>query len=177
METINALAAGLLVILAGLGLAVGTVAWLWRSLQAASAGYVARLDAQEDEIEELRQQLHELQKAQIANYALLLEWIAYARRLASMLREATGQDPPPEPPATSRDATADLGRLAATIARRFSLSEINGLGFDLGQSVADALTGETPAARAQSLVRAAQQRGLLLRLVELCRQERPEGGF
>ena len=177
METINALAAGLLVILAGLGLAVGTVAWLWRSLQSAGAGYVARQDAQEAEIEELRRQLHELQKAQIANYALLLEWIAYARRLASMLREATGQEPPPEPPATSRDATADLGRLAATIARRFSLSEINGLGFDLGQSVADALTGETPAARAQSLVRAAQQRGLLLRLVELCRQERPEGGF
>ena len=177
METINALAAGLLVILAGLGLAVGTVAWLWRSLQSAGAGYVARLDAQETEIDELRRQLHELQKAQIANYALLLEWIAYARRLAHMLREATGQEPPPEPPATSRDATADLGRLAATIARRFSLSEINGLGFDLGQSVADALAGETPAARAQSLVRAAQPRGLLLRLVEMCRHERPDGGF
>lgn len=91
-----------------------------------------------------------------------------------MLREATGQEPPPEPPATSRDATANLGRLASTITRRFSLSEINGLGFDLGQSVADALTGETPAARAQSLVRAAQQRGLLLRLVELYKQ--PNGG-
>lgn len=177
MENITALAVGLLVVLAGLGLAVGTVAWLWRSLQASGATYVARLDAQESEIDELRRQLHELQKAQIANYALLLEWIAYARRMAAMLREATGQDPPPEPPATSRDATADLGRLASTIARRFSLSEINGLGFDLGQSVADALTGETPAARAQSLVKAAQQRGLLLRLVELCRQERPNGGF
>ena len=94
-----------------------------------------------------------------------------------MLREATGQEPPPEPPATSRDGAADLGRLRATIARRFSLEEINTLGFDLGQAVADALTGETPAARAESLVRAAQQRGLLLRLVELCRQERPEGGF
>lgn len=177
METITALAAGLLVVLAGLGLAVGTVAWLWRSLQAAGAGYVARLDSQEVEIEELRRQLHELQKAQIANYALLLEWIAHARRLASMLREATGQEPPPEPPATSRDDAADLGRLRATIARRFSLEEINTLGFDLGQAVADALTGETPAARAESLVRAAQQRGLLLRLVELCRRERPEGGF
>ena len=168
---------GLLVVLAGLGLAVGTVAWLWRSLQAAGAGYVARLDAQEAEIEELRRQLHELQKAQISSYALLLEWIAHARRLASMLREATGQEPPPEPPATSRDGAADLGRLASHIAARFSLGEVNGLAFDLGQSIADALTGETVQARAQSLVRAAQQRGLLLRLVELCRQERPAGGF
>ena len=177
METVTALAVGLLVVLAGLGVAVGTVAWLWRSLQAAGAGYVARLDAQEAEIEELRRQLHELQKAQISSYALLLEWIAHARRLASMLREATGQEPPPEPPATSRDGAADLGRLASHIAARFSLSEVNGLAFDLGQSIADALTGETVQARAQSLVRAAQQRGLLLRLVELCRQERPAGGF
>ena len=177
METVTAMAVGLLVVLAGLGLAVGTVAWLWRSLQAAGAGYVARLDAQEAEIEELRRQLHELQKAQISSYALLLEWIAHARRLASMLREATGQEPPPEPPATSRDGAADLGRLASHIAARFSLGEVNGLAFDLGQSIADALTGETVQARAQSLVRAAQQRGLLLRLVELCRQERPAGGF
>ena len=54
-------------------------------------------------------------------------------------------------------------------------SGINGLAFELG--IDGALTGETVNARAQSLVRVAQQRGRLLKLVELCRRERPEGGF
>ena len=175
METVTALAVGLLVVLAGLGLAVGTVAWLWRSLQAAGAGYVARLDVQESEIEDLRRQIHELRESRISDHALIQDWITYARRVAGMFREATGNEPPAEPASSPRNMVADMGRLAATIATRFSRSEIDGLAFELG--IDGALTGETVNARAQSLVRVAQQRGRLLKLVELCRKERPEGGF
>jgi len=162
-------------VLAGLGLAVGTVAWLWRSLQAAGAGYVARLDVQESEIEDLRRQIHELRESRISDHALIQDWITYARRVAGMFREATGNEPPAEPASSPRNMVADMGRLAATIATRFSRSEIDGLAFELG--IDGALTGETVNARAQSLVRVAQQRGRLLKLVELCRKERPEGGF
>ena len=175
METVTAMAVGLLVVLAGLGLAVGTVAWLWRSLQSAGAGYVARLDAQEVEIEDLWRQIHELRESRISDHALLQDWITHARRLAGMFREATGNEPPAEPASSPRNMVADMGRLAATIALRFTVSDINGLGFELG--IDGALTGETVNARAQSLVRVAQQRAKLLRLVELCRQQRPEGGF
>lgn len=175
METVSALAVGLLVVLAGLGLAVGTVAWLWRSLQAAGASYVARLDTQEGEIDDLRQQVVQLQTGQVSLYALLQEWIVDRRQLAALYQRDTGKEPPPEPSTQPRNLAADMGRLASTITARFSLSEINGLGFDLG--IDGSLTGDTPKARAQSLVRAAQQRGMLLRLVDLCRQERPNGGF
>jgi hypothetical protein len=39
------------------------------------------------------------------------------------------------------------------------------------------VNGGTAAEYAGKLVTVARQRGLLLRLVELCRRERPQGGF
>ena len=51
----------------------------------------------------------------------------------------------------------------------------NNLAFELG--IDGAVSGDTAATRAVSLVNVARRRGLLVRLIELCRSERPDGGF
>ena len=135
----------------------------------------ARLDTQEGEIEDLRRQIVELREGRIADHALLQEWIAYARRLATMFTEATGKEPPPEPQTQRRDVTADGRRLANLILVRFSESEMRDLALELG--IEGHVNGGTAAEYAGRLVTVARQRGLLLRLVELCRRDRPNGGF
>ena len=181
MEGVEQIAAGVL----GLGLALLAAIVLWRSpgqttviesLERSMVSSLARQDSQEAEIDELRRQIVELREERIADHVLMQEWIAYARRLGAMLREATGQEPPAEPAERARLLMpGDLGRLAKRIEGRFSLEEMNTLAFELGLD--GAVTGDTTAARATSLVKVAQRRGLLLRLIELCRAERPEGGF
>ena len=173
------------VLIAGFLMALVAVSWLWRApvgaaliekLERAMVSNQARLDAQEMEIDELRRQIVELREERIADHVLMQEWIAYARRLGAMLREATGQEPPAEPAERVRLLTpGDLGRLAKRIEGRFSLEEINTLAFEIGLD--GAVTGDTSSARAASLVAVAKRRGQLLRLIELCRAERPEGGF
>ena len=85
MGEVNQLAAALV----GLGLALLAAAWLWRatskasiveSLERSMVSNQARQDNLESEIEDLRNQVHELREGHIANRALLQEWIAYARR-------------------------------------------------------------------------------------------------
>jgi hypothetical protein len=134
-----------------------------------------RLDAQEGEIEDLRRQIHELREGRIADHALLQEWINYARRLATMFTEATGKEPPPEPQTRQRDIGTDERRVANLILVRFSESEMRDLALELG--IEGHVNGGTAAEYAGKLVTVARQRGLLLRLVELCRRERPQGGF
>ena len=135
----------------------------------------ARLDTQEGEIEDLRRQIVELREGRIADHALLQEWINYARRLATMFTEATGKEPPPEPQTQRRDIGTDERRLANLILVRFSESEMRDLALELG--IEGHVNGGTAAEYAGKLVTVARQRGLLLRLVELCRRERPQGGF
>lgn len=172
---------------AGLGLALAVLAlsWVWRAsarssiierLERAMVSNQARQDNQDAEIEDLRAQIHELREGRIADHALLQEWITYARRLGAMLREATGQEPPSEPGALARPISpGSITRLVRTIEARFSLDEMNNLAFELG--IDGAISGDTQAARAVSLVNVARRRGLLVRLIELCRAERPDGGF
>ena len=172
------------VVAAGLILAAIGVAWLWHTsarpsiierLERSMVSNQSRLDGQEAEIDDLRRRIAELREGRIADHALLQEWITYARRLGELLRAATGQEPPPEPQTQLRNVSADRSQLARHIAARFSLSEIDGLAFELGMD--GQVNGDTVEARAISLVAVAQRRGLLLRLVELCRRERPNGGF
>ena len=135
----------------------------------------ARLDTQEGEIDDLRRQIVELREGRIADHALLQEWINYARRLATMFTEATGKEPPPEPQTRRRDIGTDERRVANLILVRFSESEMRDLALELG--IEGHVNGGTAAEYAGKLVTVARQRGLLLRLVELCRRERPQGGF
>jgi hypothetical protein len=135
-----------------------------------------RLDSQEAEIEDLRRQIYELREGRVADHALLQEWITYARRLASMFKEATGQEPPPEPTTRARGVSPDdLARLARTIQAHFSIDEIDSLAFELG--VTSAMSGDTAEARARSLVDIARKRGLIARLIQLYREQRPNGGL
>ena len=173
------------VIIVGLALAVLAVSWIWRasarasiieSLERAMVSNQARQDAQQSEIDDLRNQIAELREGRIADHALLEEWIAYARRLAALFREATGQEPPPEPAEHIKPVSpGSISRLVKTIEARFSFDEMNNIGFELG--IDGAVSGDTAATRAVSLVNVARRRGLLVRLIELCRSERPDGGF
>lgn len=181
MGDVNQLAAALL----GLGLSLLAASWMWRresktsiieSLQRSMISSQSRQDKQDEEIEDLRNQIHELREGYIAIRALLQEWIAYGRRLGAMFREVTGQEPPPEPAEHIKPVSpGTIVRLARTIEARFSFDEMNNLAFELG--IDGAVSGDTAATRAVSLVNVARRRGLLVRLVELCRAERPEGGF
>ena len=145
------------------------------------AAAVARQDTLEhalDEEQERRRADHvwmsEMQRRMEA-------WMTYARQLADIIRRELKTEPPPEPvePVTTAPARrrADNGpaTLARQIAVRFSLEEIDELAFELG--MAGTLTGETLDGRASSLVMAATRREVVPRLVELCREKRPEGGF
>ena len=172
------------VIVVGLLLAAIGMVWLWRTsarpsiierLERSMVSNQSRLDTQESEIDDLRRQINDLREGRIADRALLQEWITYARRLAAMLTEATGQEPPPEPQTQPRSATTDAARLAKAILVKFSASEMHDLAIELG--IEEHVGGATAAERATQLVTAARQRGLLLRLVELCRRDRPHGGF
>lgn len=165
----------LIVVLLSLAIAVLTVAWIWHTLRLSEGDYQARFDKQDGEIDDLRQQIHELREGRIVDHALLQEWITYARRLAAMFKEATGQEPPAEPQTRVRPISpGDLARLARAIQSHFSLDEINNLGFELG--VDGALSGETAEARARALVDVARKRGLIARLIALYREQRPNGG-
>jgi hypothetical protein len=157
---------GLSVVLAGLGLAVGTVAWLWRSLQSAGSGYVARLDAQEAEIEDLRRQIHELRESRINDHALLQDWITHARRLAAMFTEATGKEPPPEPQTQRRDVAAPVtavttpAALLKLMCDAFDRDEVDGLVFEMG--LGRNVRGDSTEDRARSLI----ERGATARAVD-----------
>jgi hypothetical protein len=172
------------VIVAGGVLAALVVMWGLRSsirpsiierLERSMVSNQARLDTQEGEIDDLRRQIVELREGRIADHALLQEWINYARRLATMFTEATGKEPPPEPQTRRRDIGTDERRVANLILVRFSESEMRDLALELG--IEGHVNGGTAAEYAGKLVTVARQRGLLLRLVELCRRERPQGGF
>jgi hypothetical protein len=172
------------VIVAGGVLAALVVMWGLRSsirpsiierLERSMVSNQTRLDTQEGEIDDLRRQIVELREGRIADHALLQEWIDYARRLATMFTEATGKEPPPEPQTRRRDIGTDERRVANLILVRFSESEMRDLALELG--IEGHVNGGTAAEYAGKLVTVARQRGLLLRLVELCRRERPQGGF
>lgn len=170
MEITNLVVLGLL---AGLMLALAGTAWLWRRPGMLDRLW-ARLDEQENELEALREELAELREGRIDDHALLTAWIAYARQLAAKFKELTGQEPPPEPHTQPLMRTRrDPARLAGMMAAQFSRDEMDGLAFELGIE----LTGDTRGERARNLAVAARNRQLIDRLIELCRKERPNGGF
>jgi hypothetical protein len=96
--------------------------------------------------------------------------------LATMFTEATGKSRRPNRNTRKqRDIGTDERRVANLILVRFSESEMRDLALELG--IEGHVNGGTAAEYAGKLVTVARQRGLLLRLVELCRRERPQGGF
>ena len=173
------------VIVAGLLLAAIGMVWLWRTsarpsiierLERSMVSNQTRLDTQEGEIDDLRRQIVELREGRIADHALLQEWINYARRLATMFTEATGKEPPPEPQTHRRDVAATTtAALLKLMCDAFDRDEVDGLVFEMG--LGRNVRGDSTEDRARSLIDAAQRRGRLTELIELCRRDRPHGGF
>lgn len=169
-------ATALVVIMLALGGAAVTVGWMWRTLERSQSTYRERMDKQDAQIEDLQQQVHQLHMERLADHAYMQQWIDHGRQGWRQWSELSGHPAPPEPEDRPRPVNqGDVVKLAQMIADRFSMSEIDGLAFDL--ELAQRISGDTQPARARSLVDAARQRGLILRLINLCRQQRPEGGF
>ena len=181
MEELTRLAviiAGALLAVLGLALVLRTAARpsIIERLERSMVSNQTRLDTQEGELDDLRRQIVELREGRIADHALLQEWINYARRLATMFTEATGKEPPPEPQTQRRDvAVTTPAALLKLMCDAFDRDEVDGLVFEMG--LGRNVRGDSTEDRARSLIDAAQRRGLLLRLVELCRRDRPHGGF
>lgn len=154
------------------------------AMEHALSSQSARLDGQSRRIDELEAEILAQRAAYQGDLAVLREELEQAyegvRLLLSQLNEA-GMSPVWMPP-TRRPinggagvTTAQPARLAKMIAAQFALDEMTGLAFELG--IEGDVTGETTAARAQSLVGQANRRGLMERLISLCREQRPVGGF
>jgi hypothetical protein len=147
-------------------------------------------------IASLRQEVEDLRTQERANYAeirrLLGEvnrldvklgrWQRYAEDVAAALEHATGEKAPPPPadepipaPPPRPIGPNEPVRLQRRIAACFSPGEITDLAIELGLDGAIKEAGAEDMAR--DLTRLAKGRGLTNRLIELCRRERPEGGF
>jgi len=116
----------------------------------------------------LQQELDELRRgigvliAQIRRAGMTPEWIPA----------------PPAPAPDPRGQEAETERqvhLYQMIEHQFDMDEMLDLAFRLG--LPDISRTETVAARARALVLYAQRRGKLNALIDLCRRERPNGGF
>lgn len=159
----------LLLLVVALVVVITAVATYW--LYIAFAAIRAQLTHTQEEQRSLREELERVE----VQLAFSQERI---RILERAFREATGQEPPgePAPPPPRRVARPlDAMVLGRRIATLFSREEVDSLAFDLG--LASAVKGDTVDGRARSLADAAGRRGKLEELIELCRQERPEGGF
>ena len=113
--------------------------------------------------------------------AALQEWSERFLALSREFREATGREPntrapvavvPAVPLSVTALSPAALLRL---MTETFDLDEVDGLVFEMG--LGRNVRGDSTEDRARSLISAAQRRGRLTELIELCRRERPNGGF
>ena len=113
--------------------------------------------------------------------AALQEWTERFLALSREFREATGREPNTRAPvaivpAVSSSVTAlTPAALLRLMAETFDLDEVDGLVFEMG--LGRNVRGDSTEDRARSLISAAQRRGRLTELIELCRRERPNGGF
>ena len=111
----------------------------------------------------------------------LQEWSERFLALSREFREATGREPNTRAPvaivpAVSSSVTAlTPAALLRLMAETFDLDEVDGLVFEMG--LGRNVRGDSTEDRARSLISAAQRRGRLTELIELCRRERPNGGF
>jgi septal ring factor EnvC (AmiA/AmiB activator) len=149
----------------------------------------------EQTLADMNRQMSELRQQQAADHtemrrlrgeigridAALQEWTERFMALSREFREATGREPNTRPPSLSVVAAAPLtvvtspAALLKLMCETFDMDEIDGLVFEMG--LGRNVRGDSTEDRARSLISAAQRRGRLPELIELCRRERPNGGF
>ena len=152
----------------------------YRVMEASLSSQAARLDAQARRMDELEAEIAAQRAKHVAEMSALREELEEAYRGIKVLMEQLGEAgivPGWKPAAKVVKKGGGGGpSLPALIVAAFSRDEIDGLAFDVGIDP-ESLGGETKAARARELVTAARQQGRLERLVEVCREFRPDGGF
>ena len=153
----------------------------YRVMEASLSSQAARLDAQARRMDELEAEIAAQRAKHVAEMSALREELEEAYRGIKVLMEQLGEAGivPGWKPAAKVAAKKGGGggpSLATLIVAAFSRDEIDGLAFDVGIDP-ESLGGETKATRARELVTAARQQGRLERLVEVCREFRPDGGF
>lgn len=155
----------------------------YRVMEASLTSQAARLDAQSRRMDELEAEIVAQRAAHQAEMGALRAELEEAYRGIKTLLRQLGEakiapewsPPSPAPlPVKRKGGGGDV--LARRIASAFSREEIDGLAFDV-EIDPESLGGESKGARVRELVTAAAQQGKLNRLVELCRELRPEGGF
>jgi hypothetical protein len=149
----------------------------------------------EQTLADMNRQMGELRQQQAADHtemrrlrgeisridAALQEWTERFLALSREFREATGREPTTRPPSLSVVAAAPLTAVTSPAAllklmcETFDMDEVDGLVFEMG--LGRNVRGDSTEDRARSLISAAQRRGRLPELIELCRRERPNGGF
>ena len=152
----------------------------YRVMEASLSSQAARLDAQARRMDELEAEIAAQRAKHVAEMSALREELEEAYRGIKVLMEQLGEAgivPGWKPAAQVVKKGGGGGpALATLIVAAFSRDEIDGLAFDVGIDP-ESLGGETKATRARELVTAARQQGKLERLVEVCREFRPDGGF
>lgn len=152
----------------------------YRVMEASLSSQAARLDAQARRMDELEAEIAAQRAKHVAEMSALREELEEAYRGIKVLMEQLGEAGivPGWKPAAKvvKKGGGGGSSLATLIVAAFSRDEIDGLAFDVGIDP-ESLGGETKAARARELVTAARQQGRLERLVEVCREFRPDGGF
>ena len=149
----------------------------------------------EQTLADMNRQMSELRQQQAADHTetrrlraeitridtALQEWSEQFLALAREFREETGREPNTRPPgalvpvAPSPVAALSPAALVRLMTETFDLDEVDGLVFEMG--LGRNVRGDSTEDRARSLISAAQRRGRLTELIELCRRERPNGGF
>ena len=152
----------------------------YRVMEASLSSQAARLDAQARRMDELEAEIAAQRAKHVAEMSALREELEEAYRGIKVLMEQLGEAGivPGWKPAAKvvKKGGGGGSSLATLIVAAFSRDEIDGLAFDVGIDP-ESLGGETKATRARELVTAARQQGRLERLVEVCREFRPDGGF
>ena len=125
----------------------------------------------------IRQLRTEFNRLDTAYMELRQAFISLAHEFMSETGKAPATQLPSVPPAATPASvtTEEPAKLAKLIVAAFSLDEMTGLAFELG--IDGSVNGDTTTARARSLVGQANRRGLMERLITLCREQRPGGGF
>lgn len=167
----------------GDGGAVDRMPQAYRVMEASLTSQAGRLDAQSRRMDELEAEIVAQRASHQAEMGALRAELEEAYRgIKTLLRQLGEAKITPEwsPPAAILLPVKKKGGGGDVLARRivavFGREDIDGLAFDVGIDP-ESLGGETKGARARELVTAATQQGKLDRLVELCRELRPEGGF
>ena len=152
----------------------------YRVMEASLSSQAARLDAQARRMDEMEAEIAAQRARHHEEISALREELEEAYRGIKVLMEQLGEAgiAPGWKPAAKvvKKGGGGVPSLATLIVAAFSRDEIDGLAFDVGIDP-ESLGGETKGARARELVTAARQQGRLERLVEVCREFRPDGGF